>query len=152
MKTLKFNGAYSLKITRVKEPDFEYQGQKIDSTQTLRTFLKSLQSADNEKFIILYLDAQNQLICVQIINGTVNQAVVYPREVIRHALLVNASGMILAHNHPSGYPNPSDADRRLTDTIMGIVKPLDILMHDHIIIAGDSDRFYSFREEGLLHG
>jgi len=150
MKTLKFNGAYSLKIQRVKEDDFPYKGQEITCTSELTGFLKSLQSADNEKFIALYLNAQNQLICIQVQTGIVNQAVVYPREVIRHALIVNASAIIMAHNHPSGSIRPSEADIRLTRTIADVAKSLDLKIHDHIIIAGDSDQFFSFREEGLM--
>jgi DNA repair protein RadC len=142
--------AYSIKTSRIKEPDFPYFDKKISCTRELLDFLKSLQSADNEKFIALYMDAQNQLICIQIVNGIVNQAVVYPREIIRHALLVNASAMILAHNHPSGHPKPSDADLRLTKTICETAKFMDILLHDHIIIGGDTGRYYSMREEGVM--
>lgn len=142
--------AYSIKTSRVKEPDFPYSGKQITDTRELLDFLKSLQSADNEKFIVLYLDAQNQVICIQVVNGIVNQAIVYPREVIRQALLVNASSMILAHNHPSGHPRPSDADLNLTRKICETAKAMEILVHDHIIIAGDTGRFYSMREEGVM--
>ena len=147
---IRFQGAYSLKINRVREADFPYKGQKLTSLTEVLSFLKSLQSADNEKFIAMHLDAQNTLICIQIVNGTVNQAVVYPREVIRHALIVNASAILLAHNHPSGNVNPSDTDLNLTKIIQTTAKALDILIHDHIIIAGDSDKFFSFREEGVM--
>lgn len=140
--------AYSIKTTRVKEPDFPYKGQQITSTQELLEFAKSLQDADIEKFLVLYLDNQNCVLCIQVINGTINQAVVYPREVLRHALLAGASAAILVHNHPSGYTRPSDEDIRLTRTIKETAHVLDILIHDHIIIAGE--RFFSFREEGIL--
>lgn len=148
--TVSIKYAYSIKTSRVKESDFPYSGESITDTRSLLEFLKSLQSADNEKFIVLYLDAQNHLICIQIVNGIVNQAVVYPREVIRQALLANASAMILAHNHPSGYPKPSDADIRLTRTISETAKFMDLLVHDHVIIGGDTGRFYSMRAEGMM--
>jgi len=109
-----------------------------------------LQSSDVEKFIVLYLDSQNKLICLQVTRGIVNQAVVYPREVLRHALLVNASAMILIHNHPSGSVRPSDADIRLTETIIKVAKSLELLVHDHIIIGGDSGTFHSMRESGTI--
>ena len=96
----------------------------------------------------VFLDAQNQVMGIYISNGTVNQAVVYPREIIRHALLIGSSCIILVHNHPSGHPRPSDADIRLTKAIHDIAKMLDILVHDHIIIGGE--RFFSFREEGIM--
>ena len=103
-----------------------------------------------EKLIALYLDTQNQLLCVQITKGTSDMAVAYPKEIVRHALLVNSSAVILAHNHPSGHPKPSDSDIRLTKTLQEGAKFLDILIHDHLIIAGDTGKFFSFREEGLM--
>ena len=145
------NCAYSIKTSRVKEPDFPYHGQELTCTREVVEFVKSLQSADIEKMIVLYLNAQNALICIQVIPGSVAQAVVFPREVLRHALLVNASGMILVHNHPSGSLRPSDADINLTRAIKDVSKTLDILLHDHFIIAGDTGRFFSFREEGMLY-
>ena len=140
--------AYSLKTERVREKDFPYAGEQITSTSELLNFVHKLQDSDIEKFLILYLDAQNQLVCVQIMQGTVNQAVVYPREVFKHALLSGASAVILVHNHPSGHPKPSDSDIRLTKTIQEFAKMIDLLVHDHLIIAGE--RFFSFREEGLM--
>lgn len=140
--------AYSIKTSRVREPDFPYHGQAITCTSELVAFAKVLQDSDIEKHLTLYMDAQNQVICIQVVKGTVNQAVVYPREVLRHALLASASAIIMIHNHPSGHVRPSDADLRLTKTIAEIGKSLDVLVHDHIII-GDN-RWFSFREEGLM--
>jgi DNA repair protein RadC len=140
--------AYRLETKRVRERDFPYHGEQITNTKELLQFVHRLQDSDIEKFLILYLDAQNQLICVQVILGTVNQAVVYPREVFKHALLGGASAMILVHNHPSGQPKPSDADIRLTKTIQDGSKIFDLLVHDHLIVAGE--RFFSFREEGIM--
>ena len=140
--------AYSIKTSRVKEPDFPYAGKQVTCTTELIDFARSLRDSDIEKMLALYLDAQNQIMGIQVVNGTVDQAVVYPREIIRHALLWGASCIILVHNHPSGHPRPSDADIRLTKTIAEIAKSLSLLVHDHIIIA--AERFFSFREEGLM--
>jgi len=140
--------AYSLKIARVKEEDFPYRGQELSCTSDVVSFVNSLQSADIEKMIILYMDAQNKLICLQVMSGTVNTCVVYPREVYRHALYSGACGIIIIHNHPSGRTKPSDADIHLTKTIKEVGKQLDIILHDHLII-GDKAVF-SFREEGIL--
>jgi len=76
--------------------------------------------------LILYLDAQNKLTCMQVITGTVNQAVVFPREVIKHAILSGACAIIMVHNHPSGNIKPSDSDIRITNTIKDVCKSLDI--------------------------
>ena len=140
--------AYSLKTERIRETDFPYHGEQVTSTSELLNFVRRLQDSDIEKFLVLYLDAQNKLVYVQVILGTVNQAVVYPREVFKHALLGGACAMILVHNHPSGHPKPSDADIRLTKMIQECAKLFDILVHDHLIVA--MERFFSFREEGLL--
>jgi len=140
--------AYRLETKRIRERDFPYHGEQITCTKELVQFVQRLQDSDIEKFMILYLDAQNKLICVQVIQGTVNQAVVYPREVFKHALLGGACAMILVHNHPSGHPKPSDADIRLTRTLQEGSKIFDLLLHDHLIIAGE--RFFSFREEGIM--
>lgn len=142
------NCAYSIKTSRVKEPDFPYHGQTISCTNELVEFAKSLQNADIEKMLVIYTDAQHHVICIQVMPGTVNQAVVYGREVIRHALLTGATGMVLVHNHPSNVPKPSDADIRLTRSIQEAGKLLEIKVHDHIILAGD--RHYSFRDEGTV--
>ena len=103
----------------------------------------------DEEFCVIYLDAQNQIIEFETIQkGIVNQAVVYPRQVLESALKKKASAIILAHNHPFGHIRPSDADIRLTKSIQETAKVLDILVHDHIIIG--ENRFFSFREEGLM--
>ena len=103
----------------------------------------------NEQFCVIYLDAQNQLIEMETLQeGIVNQAVVYPRQVLENALQRKASAMILVHNHPSGHVRPSDADIRLTRSIQEAAKMLEILVHDHVIIG--ENRFFSFREEGIL--
>ena len=141
--------AYSIKTSRIKEPDFPYGGQQLTCTSEVISFARSLQDSDIEKMLTLYLDAQNKLICIQVTNGTVNQAVVYPREIIRHALLANACAIILVHNHPSNNVRPSDPDIRLTKIIKESAKVLDILVHDHIII-GSEGRHLSFKEEGIL--
>ena len=141
--------AYSIRTLRIKEKDFPYDGKQITCTSDLVAFAKELRDADVEKMLCVYLDAQNKVACIKIDSGTVNQCVVYPREVIRHALLANASALILIHNHPSGHTKPSDADIRLTQIIRDLAKALDILIHDHLILGGD--RFFSMREEGIIY-
>jgi DNA repair protein RadC len=144
-----FQYAYSIRTSRVKETDFPYDGRQITSTSELLQFARSLRFSDIEKMLAIYLDAQNRVLAIQINTGTVNQAVVYPREILRHALLAGASAFILIHNHPSGHVRPSDADIRLTRTIQEVAKALDVSFHDHLIM-GPEARFFSFREEGLI--
>ncbi len=140
--------AYSLKISRVREKDFPYYGNSIRSTKDLVKFCRSLECADIEKLVTIYLNVQNDVIGIHAIPGTVNQATAYPREIFKNAFLFGASAIILVHNHPSGHVKPSDADIRLTRSITSCAKVLDVLVHDHMIIGEGC--FFSMREEGLL--
>jgi DNA repair protein RadC len=124
--------------------------KQVTCTSELLDYCRTVMGGKrDEEFCVIYLDAQNQIIEFETIQrGVVNQAVVYPRQVLESALKKKASAIILAHNHPSGHVRPSDADIRLTKTIQETAKVLDILVHDHIIVG--ENRFFSFREEGLM--
>ncbi len=92
--------------------------------------------AEREEFRILFLDKRNALIADEVQGvGTVDHTPVYPREVIRRALEVGATALVLVHNHPSGDPSPSPADVRLTQEIAAIAKPMGIAVHDHLIVG-----------------
>jgi DNA repair protein RadC len=92
--------------------------------------------AEREEFRILFLDKRNALIADELQGvGTVDHTPVYPREIVRRALELGASALILAHNHPSGDPTPSGADIRLTQDIIGIAQPFGIVVHDHLIVG-----------------
>ncbi|GGF89379.1 UPF0758 protein [Azorhizobium oxalatiphilum] len=94
--------------------------------------------ADREQVRILFLDKRNQLIADEVLHtGTVDHAPIYPREVVKRALEVSASALILCHNHPSGDPTPSRADIDMTRKIIDVAKPLGIEVHDHIIVGKD---------------
>ncbi len=96
----------------------------------------SMAFADKEQFRILFLDKRNQLIADEVQQtGTVDHTPVYPREVIKRALELSATAVILVHNHPSGDPTPSQADIQMTKAIIGIAAPLGISVHDHIIVG-----------------
>jgi DNA repair protein RadC len=96
----------------------------------------SMAFADKEQFRILFLDKRNQLISDEVQQtGTVDHTPVYPREVIKRALELSATAIILVHNHPSGDPTPSQADVRMTKAIVDIAAPLGIAVHDHIIVG-----------------
>jgi DNA repair protein RadC len=91
---------------------------------------------DKEQFRILFLDKRNQLISDEVQQtGTVDHTPVYPREVIKRALELSATALILVHNHPSGDPTPSQADIHMTKAIIDIASPLGISVHDHIIVG-----------------
>ncbi len=105
--------------------------------------------AEREQFRILFLDKKNALIADEVQQtGTVDHTPVYPREVVRRALELSASAVILVHNHPSGDPTPSGADVRMTRELVDIAKPLGIAIHDHIIVGRDGHA--SFKGLGLI--
>jgi DNA repair protein RadC len=96
----------------------------------------SMAFADKEQFRILFLDKRNQLIADEVQQtGTVDHTPVYPREVIKRALELSATAILLVHNHPSGDPTPSQADIHMTKAIIDIAGPLGISVHDHIIVG-----------------
>ena len=103
----------------------------------------------NEQLRLLFLDRHHHLICDEVQQeGTIDHTPVYIREVIKRALELGASGLIVVHNHPSGDPTPSKADISVTQKIMEASEKLGILLHDHVIIAGH--KHLSFRTQGLL--
>jgi DNA repair protein RadC len=104
---------------------------------------------ETEQFRILFLDRKNVLIADEAqASGTVDHVPVYPREVVKRALELNASALILVHNHPSGDPTPSDADITMTGQIQDAAQVLGITVHDHLIIG--KERELSFRAAGYL--
>ncbi|MES2633608.1 MAG: DNA repair protein RadC [Pseudomonadota bacterium] len=104
---------------------------------------------EREVFTVIFLDAQNRVIeCQEMFQGTLTQTSVYPREVVKLALTLNAASLILAHNHPSGVAEPSRADESLTHTLKAALALVDVRVLDHMIVAGGS--VVSFAERGLL--
>ncbi len=124
--------------------------ESVNSTRDAVSFLSAeLGTERNEVFCLLALNSQNALIAAERIQrGTVNRTAVFPRQVVEASLKHRASAVILAHNHPGGDPKPSLADRQLTRKLKKLLNDLDIVVHDHIIIAGP--RYFSFKESGEL--
>ncbi len=104
---------------------------------------------EHEVFAAVFLDAQNRVIAAEeLLRGTLSHTAVYPREVVKRALALNAGAVIFAHNHPSGAEEPSQADRWLTDQLKTALAMVDVLTLDHFVIAGL--RYTSFMERGWL--
>ena len=102
-----------------------------------------------EQFRVLFLDTRNRLLADEAqARGTVNHTPVYPREVVKRALELQATAIILVHNHPSGDPTPSRDDLEMTREVQAAAKALGIVLHDHVIVG--NGRWTSFRKEGLL--
>jgi len=126
------------------------RGDTLNSPQAVRNFLKlSIGAKQYESFTVLFLDVKHRLIqSAELARGTLDEASVYPREIIKQALQLNAAAIIIAHNHPSGSPEPSQADQQLTQTIKQAMQLLDLRLLDHFIVA--LPHVYSFAEHGLL--
>jgi len=113
-----------------EQPILSSWSQLIDYCRSAMAF------EDREQFRILFLDKRNRLIADEVQQtGTVDHTPVYPREVIKRTLELNATALILVHNHPSGDPSPSTADVQITKQIIEVAKPLGISVHDHIVIG-----------------
>lgn len=122
----------------------------LSSWTELTAYLRSsLAHAPREQFRALYLDKRNILLRQELrADGTTDHAPVYVREVVRHALELSASAMILVHNHPSGDPSPSRTDIDMTRRIIDAAKVFDIQVHDHVIVGREGTK--SFRALGLM--
>lgn len=122
----------------------------FESAQQTRQFLTSqLRDEPNEVFAVLFLDSQHRMIVFKkIFFGTINAASVYPRVLVKYALEQNAAAIILAHNHPSGVAQPSQADQHITKRIQQAMGLIDVQVLDHFVV-GDGE-CVSFAERGLL--
>jgi len=143
-------------IRLVKELCGAYLAEKmkhkdvLSSPQAVVDFARvKLAGLPHEAFMVIYLNTKNEVIEHEIIHeGTVDRAVIYPRRIIESALTHHAAGLILVHNHPSGHPEPSEEDKRLTRAIAEAARPIDVRVVDHIIVGKDG--YCSFREDNLL--
>lgn len=126
------------------------RGTVMSSPEAVKDYL-SLQigNLEHEVLAVIFLDAQHRLIAFkEMFRGTVTQTSVYPREVVKESLAVNAAAVILAHNHPSGVADPSRADEFLTRTLASALTLVDVRVLDHLVVAGADA--VSFAERGLL--
>ncbi|MEH0667536.1 DNA repair protein RadC [Vibrio scophthalmi] len=126
------------------------RGDALTSPEQTKLYLSGvLRDKQREEFYVLFLDNQHRVIRGEsLFQGTIDAASVYPREVVKRALELNAAALILAHNHPSGVAEPSQSDRRITRRISDALALVDIRVLDHFVI-GDGD-IVSFAERGWM--
>lgn len=137
--------ALTILKSRLRKPEQVFTASK-DVTDYLTLQFAEL---EHESFQVMYLDNQHGLLELkEMFRGTVNSAMVYPREIVKAALAFNAAAVILSHNHPSGDSQPSTADKMLTEEVSQALKLVDVRVLDHIVI-GHLDT-YSFADNGLL--
>lgn len=126
------------------------RGMAFTSPATVKEYLVTkLAGFEHEVFAVLFLDSQHRLIeYVEMFRGTIDSASVHPREIVKEALRFNAAAVIISHNHPSGDPKPSGADKVLTQRLREALALVDVRTLDHIIVAGQTTA--SFAERDLL--
>ncbi|ODS22477.1 hypothetical protein AB835_13915 [Candidatus Endobugula sertula] len=130
---------------RLNKPDYV-----VNSPTDVARYLKlHYEGLEYESFRVMFLNSQHGLIRLkELFRGTINSAAIYPREVVKAALAFNAAAVVLSHNHPSGDPKPSQADRHITRHLVDALKLIDVKVLDHIVVGGNDS--YSFAEHGLM--
>lgn len=125
-------------------------GCPLNSPQSVKHYLRLIfSSKTHESFLVLFLDVKNRLIgSKEMFRGTLTHTSVYPREVVKEALACNAASVMLAHNHPSGTPEPSESDLLLTRALSLALALVDVRILDHFVVAGH--QVHSFAEHGQL--
>ena len=125
-------------------------GESFTSSHAVRDWLRlQLATSEREEFIVLFLDNQHRLIAHEtLFTGTINHTQVHPREVVKAALKYNAAAVIIAHCHPSGLAEPSQADRQITERLKQTLALVDIHLLDHLVVGGMD--IVSFAEKGWL--
>ena len=146
-ETVILQQALTILDRRSKRADW-FITNKDDASTYVRLLLA--EDPDREHFLAVYLDNRHGVINSEILfHGTVDGAAVHPRIVLQRVLHYNACAIVLAHNHPSGDPEPSQADQTITNRIRDALAPVDVRLLDHLIV-GDGDGVYSFAEHGRL--
>lgn len=148
------NNVFGLKLGQAISR--RYLAERIRGKQFLRSskdvldYMKiSLRDRRREVFVVIYLNGQNQIISIEeLFEGTLTTSAVYPREVVEKTLRNQAAALVFVHNHPSGNNRPSKEDIDITKRLKEATRAIDVVVQDHIIIAGDDT--YSFADHGLI--
>lgn len=122
----------------------------LKSSQAVVDYLKvNLRDRVREVFMVVYLNGRNQILAFEeLFEGTLSTSAVYPREVVKGALVNHAAAVVFVHNHPSGNTQPSEEDLQITEKLQTAMNAIDVVVHDHIIIAGETH--FSFADHGLV--
>lgn len=153
------NGRYAPATShQVTECASEYAVERANRETSIRSpkdtdalIVPMLVHAESEKFAVVFLDNRHRVISTDIMfQGTVDGTSVYPREIVKAALSYNAAAVILAHNHPSGVAEPSQADERITQRIKSALELVDVRLLDHIIVGGNTGVTVSLAARGNI--
>lgn len=148
LKKDKYEG-YRVSVRLVREGS-DSEAVELRNAKDVYEFIRdAVENSDRERFFAIYLDSKCRVLGVEEVSvGTVNMALFHPREMIKGAILSNAVGIIVVHNHPSGDPNPSMEDILITKKLKDASSLLEIKFNDHIIVG--AGRYFSFSEKEIL--
>ena len=135
-------------ISMVKESS---QGQTLSNSREVYNVMKPLfaETDDVETVYCIFLNAKNRILAIEkIFSGTISSSVIYPRELIKRVIALKSTAIVLTHNHPSGFVEPSAEDKAITVRMAIAMASIDVDLHDHIIIG---DGFHSMADSGLLN-
>ena len=149
----KFVSVY--RVSLVKDKSISFGQQRVNNSQEaqslIQRLIKTQGQPDREQFCVILLSAKNDIIGLNIVSiGGLSSASVYPREVLKPAILANSAAIILSHNHPSNSLEPSPEDMAIIKRIVQAAEVIGITVHEHIIISMDDDRYYSFADNGII--
>jgi len=151
---LRHDPIYAYRINLVREKQIGYGGQTSNSktaAEIARKTIVEIGQSDRENLVMIALNTKNEINGINIISqGGLSSAPVYPREVFKPAILMNAAAVVISHNHPSGDINPSHEDKAITKILVKGGDLLGIIVHDHIIVNIDNERYFSFRDNQLM--
>jgi len=128
------------------------QGQMLSNSQEVYNVMKPLfsENDDVETVYCIFLNTRNRILAIEkMFSGSISASAIYPREVVKRILALKSSAIVLTHNHPSGFVDPSDEDKAITVRIAIALACIDVKLHDHIIIG---DGFHSMADSGFLKG
>jgi len=134
-------------VSMVKETS---QGQTLSNSQEVYNVMKPLfaENDDVETVYCIFLNTKNRILAIEkMFSGTISSSAIYPRELVKRIIALKSSAIVLTHNHPSGFVEPSPEDKAITIRMAIAVASIDVTLHDHIIIG---DGFYSMADKGML--
>ena len=143
------------RVSLVKDKSISFGHQRVNNSQEaqslIQRLIKTQGQPDREQFCVILLSAKNDIIGLNIVSiGGLSSASVYPREVLKPAILANSAAIILCHNHPSNDLSPSQEDLAIIKRIVQAAEVIGITVHEHIIISMDDNRYYSFADNGII--
>lgn len=149
----KFISVY--RVSLVKDDHVQFEQTPVcsapEAQRIIQKLISTLGQPDREQFCVILLNAKNKIIGLNIVSvGDLTHAVIHPREVLKCAILANASSILLCHNHPSEDLAPSVSDKKITEKIIKAADIMSITVHEHLIINMENDDYYSFADHGLI--